>query len=265
MKKLFLSILLLPTFILSDYLQDGLYPKCSYVIVDEDGWYMHMNQDGKLISMTPKDKHNHKMGKYSFDKFGNLIPYRECTNSPSQKNSNKTKNESSIDIDIEINLFSNLDFSVFAGISSPFGDNTNMYDPAPNFGLESKLGNFIFTLGLSSFEYEEEIESQNNAIFYRKNTLSSMDIIFGYKLNLGKLYFTPSLGMFNRSFEASGAGLESESLSGADPGFSIELGYNFNKFSIYAAGNYTATLYGEKNVFEEKFSTFYNFGLKYNF
>ena len=47
MKNLILSILLLPTFILSDYLQDGLYPECSYVIVDQDGWKIHMNQDGK--------------------------------------------------------------------------------------------------------------------------------------------------------------------------------------------------------------------------
>ena len=67
MKKLILSILLLPTFILSDsYLQDGLYPECSYVIVDQEGWKIHMNQDGKVISMTPKSKHNEKMGKYSF-------------------------------------------------------------------------------------------------------------------------------------------------------------------------------------------------------
>ena len=265
MKKLILSILLVPTLILTDYLQDGLYPECSYVIVDQEGWKIHMNQDGKIMSMTPKSKHNDKMGKYSFDKFGNLVPYRECTNFQSQKSSNKTKNESSVDIDIEINLFSNLDFSVFAGMSNPFGDNTDMYDPAPYFGLESKLGNLIFTLGLSSFEYEEEIEGQSNTIFYRKNTLSSIDFTFGYRLNLGKLYLTPSLGMFNRGFEASGTGLESQSLSGADPGFSVETGYNFNKFSIYVAGNYTATLYGKKNIFEEKFSTFYNFGLKYNF
>ena len=62
MKNLILSILLDPTFILSDYLQDGLYPECSYVIVDQDGWKTHMNQDGKVISMTPKSKHNDKMG-----------------------------------------------------------------------------------------------------------------------------------------------------------------------------------------------------------
>ena len=31
----------------------------------------------KIISMTPKSKHNEKMGKYSFDKFGNLVPFTE--------------------------------------------------------------------------------------------------------------------------------------------------------------------------------------------
>ncbi len=258
MKNLILSILLVPTFILSDYLQEGLYPECSYVIVDQDGWKTHMNQDGKVISMTPKSKHNDKMGKYSFDKFGNLVPYRECVESFSQEESNKT--ESSVDIEIQIDLFSNLDFSVFAGMNTPFGDNIDMYDPAPYFGLNSNLGNFVFGLGFSSFEYEQEISGENDVIFYRKNTLSSTDVTFGYRLNLGKLYVTPSLGMYSRSFEASGAGLGSQSLSESDLGFSGELGYNFNKFTIFTTGSYTTTLYGEDQT-----STFYNFGLKYNF
>ena len=165
-----------------------------------------------------------------------------------------------MDIKIKIDLFSNLNFSVFAGISSPFGGNIEIYDPAPHFGLESKLGNFIFTLGLCSFESEQEIAGENNVIFYRKNTLSSIDISFGYRLSLGKFYVTPGLGMYNRSFDASGAGLGSETLSGGDLGVSGEAGYNFNKFSIYASSLYTTTLYGIDQT-----STFYNFGLKYNF
>ena len=50
----------------------------------------------------------------------------------------------------------------------------------------------------------------------------------------------------------SGAGLGSQILSGSDLGISGDVGYNFNKFSIYAAGVYTvissflrATLYAE--------------------
>ena len=50
-------------------------------------------------------------------------------------------NESSVDIEIEIDLFSNLDFSVFGGMSSPFGENIDDVYESPYFGLESKLGN----------------------------------------------------------------------------------------------------------------------------
>ena len=260
MKKLILSILLLPTFILSDsYLQDGLYPECSYVIVDQEGWKIHMNQDGKVISMTPKSKHNEKMGKYSFDKFGNLVPYRECDKS-TYKSSKNTTTDSKVDIEIEIDLFSNLDFSVFAGMSTPFGDNIDMYDAAPQFGIETKLGNLIFGLGFNSFESEQEITGQNDVVFYRKNTLSSTDISISYKLSIGKLYLTPGLGIFNRSFEATGAGLNSQSLSGADLGILGHVGYDLNKFSVYAGGIYTTTLYELDQT-----STFFNVGLKYNF
>ena len=177
-----------------------------------------------------KSKHNDKMGKYSFDKFGNLVPYRECTNALSQKNSNQTKNESSVDIEIEIDLFSNLDFSVFGGMSSPFGENIDMYDPAPHFGLESKLGNFILTLGLSSFEYEKEITGENDVIFYRKNTLSSTDIT--WLQTEFKVVCYSSLGMFNRSYEASGLDLDLKPIR-ADLGVQRS-DYNFTVISIFA-------------------------------
>ena len=75
-------------------------------------------------------------------------------------------------------------------------------------------------------------------------------------MSLGKFYVTPSLGMFNRSFEME---LDLDHRAYLILVFH-EAGYNFNKISIFAAGSYTTTLYGEDQT-----STFYNFGLKYNF
>ena len=142
MKNLILSLLFVPTLIFSDYLQDGLYPDCSYVIVDEDGWKIHKNQDGKVISMTPKSKHNEKMGKYSFDKFGNLVPYRDCvkqTVSTQQESSNKK-----IEIDLELNLLNLIpDFKIYGGLSMPIGSAADMYESGFNFGSSIVLYKFL--------------------------------------------------------------------------------------------------------------------------
>ena len=134
MKNLILSILLVPTFILSDYLQDGFIQNAHTCIVDQDGWKIHMNQDGKIISMTPKSKHNEKMGKYSFDKFGNLVPYRECTKIIITKKIQK--NDVEIEIESEMNLFNLLqDFKVYGGLSMPFGASADLYS-GMNFGSQ---------------------------------------------------------------------------------------------------------------------------------
>ena len=161
MKNLILSILILPTFIFSDYLQEGLYPKCSYVIVDQDGWKIHMNQDGKVISMTPKSKHNDKMGKYSFDKFGNLVPFRECakSNTTSKKSS---KDDANVAIELELNLFNLLkDFKVYGGLSMPFGSSADFYESGMNFGssitLYKSLGGEINIANFTGNETSEDI------------------------------------------------------------------------------------------------------------
>ena len=243
----------------AQYLQEGLYPDCSYVIVDEQGWKIHKNQDGKTISMTPKEKHKIKSGKYSFDKFGNLVPYKECL-AENVSLDETSKSNTNIKIDIEISLLKNIKYSVFGGIYMPIGNNIDSYEIGPLFGLELGLGNLNISISSSSLEFEDEIAGNDNNIFYRKNTLSSNDIFLGYTLNYKNLYVTPKLGMLNRTYKASGAGLNSVNTSGTDIGFGGELGYNFGKFSLYGGGNISTTLYET-----EQTATFYNVGLKYNF
>lgn len=83
----------------------------------------------------------------------------------------------------------------------------------------------------------------------------------GYKLDVNKFYVVPSLAIYDRKQQKWGAntnnGITSE---GIDIGAKIEIGYNFNQFSIFASSNYSTTLSET-----EQTATFYNLGLKYNF
>jgi len=259
MKKIIIIFTLISSILFSQYLQDGIYPECSYVIVDQDGWKIHKNQDGRTISMTPKSKHNEKAGKYSFDKFGNLVPFKDCTPINNTSN-NSSKNNTEVAIDIEISLFKNIDFSIYGGMSMPFGGNLDMYEMGPLAGLDIKLGNFNLSINGTTYEFEAEINGENDVIYYRKNSLSSNNVFLGYTLNYKKLYVTPSIGMLSRTYKSTGAGLDNVEMTGSDLGFQTEAGYNFGKFSIYGSGHLSTTLYGSDQT-----ATFYNFGLKYNF
>ena len=254
MKNIITTTILISSMLFSQYLQDGIYPECSYVIVDQEGWKIHKNQDGKTISMTRK--HNEKPGKYSFDKFGNLVPFKECV----KDNNLDLDDNIEVDIDIEISLFENMKFSVYGGMSMPFGDNIDNYEIAPMVGLDVNFNKLNISINTSSFEYEQEITGQDDVVYYRKNSLSSMNIFLGYTINYKNLYITPSIGMLSRTNEVTGAGLTNVELTGSDLAFQTEVGYNFGKFSMYGSGNLSTTLYGS-----EQTATFYNFGLKYNF
>ena len=110
MKKIFISLLIMSLSSAYPYLQEGLYPDCSYIEVTADGWRMHKNQEGRILSMISPESHDTKTGKYSFDKFGNLIPYTDCLSDDIVENKiiQKAKeNESEVEIKIE------LDFSKF--------------------------------------------------------------------------------------------------------------------------------------------------------
>ena len=259
MKNFIIIATLLSSMLFSQYLQDGIYPECSYVIVDQEGWKIHKNQDGKTISMTPKSKHNQKPGKYSFDKFGNLIAFKECIKENSDDLDLNTS-DIEVDIDIEFSLFKNTKFSVYGGMSMPIGDNIDNYEMAPIVGLDVNFNKFSISINTSSFNYEQEITGQDDVVYYRKNSLSSMNVFLGYKINYKNLYITPSIGMLSRTNEITGAGLANIELTGSDLAFQAEAGYSFGKISIYGSGNLSTTLYGT-----EETSTFYNFGLKYNF
>ncbi len=260
MKNLITVITLLSSILFSQYLQDTLYPECSYVIVDEQGWKIHKNQNGKTISMTPISNHNVKSGKYSFDKFGNLVPFKECSTDLVNTDEDTDFIMPDITIDIEFSFLKNINFSVYGGLSIPFGSNIDSYEMAPTAGAEVSFGNLNLSLDIMSFEYEDQIEEQNGTFFYRKNSLSSNNIFLGYTLYYKNLYLTPKVGMLNRTFEASGAGLDSQKQTGTDLGFGGELGYDFGKISLYGSGSLSTTLYET-----EQSATFYNFGLKYTF
>ena len=135
MKYFFLILTFIPTLILSDYLQNGIYPDCSYVIVDQDGWKIHKNQDGKKITMTPSSEHNIKPGKYSFDKFGNLVPFRECDNLYLSNNKKTSNSDVDVKIDVQLNFLNLLkNFKIYGGIATPIQSSADLYESGTNFG-----------------------------------------------------------------------------------------------------------------------------------
>ena len=140
--NLFATLLLLLSFAFNQYLQEGIYPDCSYVIVTEDGWRIHKNQEGRVLSMLPQKKHNDKIGKYSFDKFGNLIPFTECEAIQKQKKMNSTEN---VDVEISVKLFGDKNsskqskFFIGASYLNPLGDITDSYGSGININLGYKL------------------------------------------------------------------------------------------------------------------------------
>lgn len=157
MKKIIISLTFITSILASQYLQEGLYPECSYVIVNEEGWKVHYNQDGKTISMTPASKHNTKIGKYSFDKFGNLVPFKECMSEPLTTN-NEQSTDSYIKIGVELdvmNLFKGM--KIYGGLSMPVGSSSEMYDSGFGFGGSLDLGRFLTgEINLSNYLGKDE-------------------------------------------------------------------------------------------------------------
>ena len=157
MKQIITITALLSSLLFSQYLQDGIYPECSYVIVDQEGWKIHKNQDGKTISMTPKSKHNEKPGKYSFDKFGNLVPFKECV-----KDNNTTTNTDNtdieLDIEVEFNLFKMFSgMKVYGGMSMPMGTSADLYESGLNFGGSLDIGILTGEVNMATFTAKDGI------------------------------------------------------------------------------------------------------------
>ena len=191
MKIVITSILL--SLACSQYLQDGLYPECSYVVVTEDGWRVYKNHEGRVLSMMPKEKHNDKPGKYSFDKFGNLIPFTDCKSSQIMKNK-LNKDNPEIDINFKFSIKNLLKFSIYGGTLLPYGKDIDMFGLGPYGGLDIKLENYAISV-IGSMNENKTIQ---NGIDINE-TLTSIGIYTGYIINLGNIYVKPSVGVLNRT------------------------------------------------------------------
>ena len=296
MKKIILISSLVSSFLFSQYLQSGIYADCAHVIVDDEGWKIHKNRNGKTISMTPKSKHNIEPGKYSFDKFGNLVPFRECESiNTLNTNLDDTEIEVSIQISLFNTLFKNIDFSVYAGGAMGAGDNlTGQFPIGMSYGTDVKIAKCpIFnsnTINLSLEGMSSTWDGSNANYDYTWNwnqdpdwsynwsnsnqakdaKLSTMGVFLGYKLNLGKIFITPSIGMLTQKIDnlpfllIDEETIISQSFDGQDNAIKVNVGYDFGKVSIYAGGTYSLTSnYHWANT--EQPAVYFNGGLKYNF
>ena len=258
MKKIFISLLIMSISSAYPYLQEGLYPDCSYIEVTADGWRMHKNQEGRILSMISPESHDTKTGKYSFDKFGNLIPYTDCLSDDIVENKiiQKAKeNESEVEIKIELD-FSKFKFnpslSVNGGASMPIGDNLS-YEMGYHYGINVNP-NFPGFLNNLSFSFTGMNLANEDADL---SSLTSNGFFANYKLPIKKIYLLGGIGMLNQE----GAMMNGEIASGSDTAFKGEFGINLSKkIDLYTQGYYTSTFLGK-----EQTSTFILFGLKYNF
>ena len=105
--------------------------------------------------MMPKEKHNYEVGKYSFDKYGNLIPFVEC-NSMQKLIDNTTKKIEEKAIK-QYKLGSDLEKqNVVAKFFNPTGDGTwylmNMKDRNYAWGIVNWVGLEIGSFSINELE-----------------------------------------------------------------------------------------------------------------
>ena len=156
MKKIITISTLISSLLFSQYLQDGIYPECSYVIVNQEGWKIHKNQDGKTITMIPKSNHNESPGKYSFDKFGNLVPFKECVQ---YNNALVNTDDIEIDIEVEFNLFKIFSgIKVYGGMSMPMSTSADLYESGINFGTSLDMGILTGEVTMATFTAKDGAE-----------------------------------------------------------------------------------------------------------
>ena len=252
MKKILLTIITLSISLGTDLLQEGVFPECSYVQVTSDGWRIHKNWEGRVVSMKPPGSHNTVFGQYSFDKFGNLIPYKECETTESvDEKIKKSKTEVEVKLKFDFSKL-NPTFSVSGGASMPFGDNLD-YEVGYHYGLDIDP-NFSGILKNISFSFMGMNLGNKNT---SKSSLTSTGLFTNYTLNWKKISLLGGVGMISQE----GVLINGIDASGSDIGLKGELGFNLSKkMSLYAQGIQTMTFLGEDQT-----STYFNFGLKYNF
>ena len=279
MKKILLIIATFSLGLGAELLQDGIYPECSYVVVTADGWRIHKNYQGRVLSMKAPNLHDTKIGKYSFDKFGNLIPYTTCetiemgNEQEGTKVSENKKSEVNIDLKFDfsnfISVFKNPKFSVKGGLTMPLGDNltttsnnypwdgngtpgSSGYGMGYHYGFDIKP-NFSGILKNISFSFVGLNLAHDDKI---KSSLTSTGFFTNYTLNMKKLYLVGGVGTINQE----GILFWGEDSKGTDMGIVCGGGLNLGKISLYGEGIYTTTFLGKEQI-----ATFINFGLKYNF
>ncbi len=258
MKFIYINIILFTLSLASPYLQDGLYPKCSYVEVTADGWKVHKNHEGRILSMLSPELHNLKTGKYSFDKFGNLVDFNDCfSNDMVSKMIDNKANENSAEADIELSFdFSQFKFepslSVHGGATFPNGDNLP-YETGYNYGI-SINPNLPGFLSKISFSFSGlNLPNKNSDL----SSLTSNGFFVNYSINKEKFYLLGGIGMLNQE----GTLNNGSDANGSDMAIKGEFGFNVNKkISLFTQGYLTTTF-----LEAEQSGTFYSLGLKYNF
>ena len=253
MKKILLTIITFSLALSTNLLQEGIYPKCSYVEVTADGFRMHKNWEGRILSMKAPGTHNTELGKYSFDKFGNLIPYRDCqTLEETSANDRSKKSKKGAEISLDFDFKLDPSFSVNGGGTMPIGDNLN-YEFGYYYGLDVKP-NFSGFLKNISFSFMGMNLAHEDA---SKSSLTSTGLFTNYTLNWKKISLTGGVGMINQE----GVLANGNDASGSDMGLKGELAFNISeKISICAQGIQTTTFLGVGQT-----ATYVNFGMKYNF
>ena len=261
MKKTILKIILISIAFSANLLQEGIYPDCSYVEVTFDGWRIHKNYEGRVLSMQAPGLHNTNLGKYSFDKFGNLIPYQECDKNYNINQKNKIKT-SEVEIDVKLNFSKLFNYSISNGAALPsavdehFWNYTNSRQQHYPFGYHFELAiepNVSAFIKYFSFSIMGIYAEHKNNI----KPLNSIGLFINHTLNFKKLYLITGIGAINQ-IGSLWNGIDS---NGLDLSLKNELGYRITKkISIYTQTIYTTTFLG----YDEEHNHF-NSGVKFNF
>jgi len=264
MKNKKILVLVLSSLIFGNYLQQGTQQDCSYVIVTEDGWRLHKNIEGKVLSSKSPSSHDDKIGKYSLDEYGNLIPFSECITEEEIINKidedvalNTNTDKINIEIDFGMSetlesfkdFFSNPSFSINGGLTIPY-KLKDFYTLGYNYGLGISFNNLtISLLGLNVANEEDGGLS-----------LIGNGFLIDYNFNWKNFYVTPGLGMIM----IEGAQSKSNILiSGNDTVINTNVGLYLGKtkkLSIYGSSMLSLTEIGVAGK-----ALYFNMGIRYNF
>ena len=263
--KIFL--LVISSMLFGEYLQEGIYPDCSYVIVTEDGWRIHKNYEGRVLSMKSPTIHNDKTGKYSFDDYGNLIEFSQCTTEDIlrkkiEKDVNiNTNTDEKIEISLDFDfgnviskikkLYVKPTLSVHGGVITPFGGNLGHYPIGYKYGLDINFNKLsVSLLGFNVANKDNSNTSQS---------LTANGFLINYTLNWKNIYIKPGFGAIN----TEGEFMSGVSNANMDNIFRTDVGLYLNKaknMSIYIGGIRSFTYLGN-----DQGASYYNIGLNYRF